>query len=212
MFNRCKNFPAVDQVEGRYRMKTTSWAERYIVMYCDFLLYYEPKGNMPPRDFDKPLGALPLDRVQYKKIKDFEERMDVSGLIPKTIFYEHCFEVPVLGSDGKERVVLLQFDRAETAKVWREKLKAQCKNVDAMKAKVTPELKNTIDVLMNKNPLSHRLKEAPPSGGEELWITTLKGTSPKYLFDAFSSFLLQLFCNTYANFLFFLASSCTFVC
>ena len=167
-------------------MKTTNWHDRYLVMYCDFLLYYEPRGNTPPRDFDKPVGALPLDRVAYKKIKDFEERMDVSGLIPKTIFYEHCFEVPVVGTDGKERVVLLQFDRAETSKAWREKLKTQAKNVEAMKAKIHPDLKNTIDVLMNKNPLSHRLKEAPPNGGEEMWITTLKGAATSIDYSSMS--------------------------
>ena len=48
----------------------------------------------------------------------------------------------------------LQFDRAETQKTWRDRIKAQAKNIEAMKAKVSPELKNTIDVLMNKFPFS----------------------------------------------------------
>lgn len=174
MFNRVKNFPALEQMEGKYRMKTGSWNDRYLVLFCDFVLYYESRGSAPPRDFDKPLGALPLERVAVKKVKDFEERMEVGGLIPKTIFYEHCFEVPLVGDDGKERIVLLQFDRAETAKAWREKIKSQAKNVDAMKGKVTPELKNQIEILMNKFPLSHRLKEAPHTGDEERWIATLK--------------------------------------
>ena len=174
MFNRLKNFPAVDQLEGKYRMKTASWADRYLVLFCDFILYYEPKAGGQPRDFDKPLGALPLDRVVYKHVKDFEERMDLSGLIPKTIMYEFCFEVPIAGADGKERVVLLQFDRAETQKTWRDRIKAQAKNIEAMKAKVSPELKNTIDVLMNKFPLTNRLKEAPYPGEEEKWITAMK--------------------------------------
>lgn len=165
-------------------MKTHNWADRYLVMYCDFLLYYEPRNNMPPRDFDKPLGALSLDRVQVKKIKDFEERMDVSGLIPKTIFYEFCFEVPVVGNDGKERIVLLQFDRAETAKQWKLKLSAQAKNVEAMKTKIHPDLKNTIEVLMNKNPMSHRIKESPPNGHEEQWVMLLKGTTIRFSFPS----------------------------
>jgi hypothetical protein len=174
LFNRIKNFPAIDQLEGKYRMKTTAWADRYLVLFCDFILYYEPKGTGQPRDFDKPLGALPLDRVVYKRIKDFEERMELSGLIPKTIMYDFCFELPVLGADGKERIVLLQFDRTETQKAWRDRIKSQAKNIEAMKGKVTPELKNTIDVLMNKYPLSHRLKEAPYPGDEEKWIQSLK--------------------------------------
>jgi hypothetical protein len=142
-------------------------------LYCDFILYYECKGSQP-RDFDKPLGALPLERVIYKKVKDFEERMDVSGLIPKTIMYDFCFEVPIVSADGKERLVLLQFDREEAQKNWREKIKSQAKNIDAVKAKVTPELKNTIEVLANKFPISNRLKEAPYPGDEEKWIKNLK--------------------------------------
>lgn len=155
-------------------MKTTSWSDRYLVLFCDFILYYEPKAGGPPRDFDKPLGALPLDRVVYKRIKDFEERMDLSGLIPKTIMYDFCFEVPITGADGKERVVLLQFDRAETQKNWRDRIKAQAKNIEAMKGKVGADLKNTIDVLMNKYPLTNRLKEAPYPGEEEKWIHIMK--------------------------------------
>jgi hypothetical protein len=174
LFNRIKNFPAQEQLEGKYRMKTTTWHDRYLVLFCDFILYYEPKGNGQPRDFDKPLGALPLDRVIYKRVKDFEERMDVSGLIPKTIMYDHCFELPISGVDGKERIVLLQFDRAETFKNWRDRIKAQAKNVEAMKGKVNPELKNTIEVLMNKFPLTNRLKDAPYPGDEEKWIRFLK--------------------------------------
>lgn len=143
------------------------------MLYCDFILYYETKGSAP-RDFDKPVGALRMDSVVHKRVKDFEERMEIGGLVPRTIMYDFCFEVPIASADGKERVVLLQFDRAETQKAWREKIKAQAKNIEAVKGKVTGELKNTIEMLMNKYPMTNRLKEAPHPNDEEKWIKTLK--------------------------------------
>ncbi|XP_049848706.1 uncharacterized protein LOC126316459 [Schistocerca gregaria] len=175
-FYRCHNVPSVDRLEGRYKIKIGSWTDRYLILYCEYVLYYEVvKGSPVPHDGDLPVGAIDLDKVELKSINFCEEKVSLGGLIPKSSSYENCIELK-MDTGKKVYDILIQFDSEENTRTWLSVLRARCKNIQTIKPKFDiVEVRATIDMLINKYPITNHIKSAPASGQEEAWLQNAIG-------------------------------------
>lgn len=186
-YGRCKVFRAPEQLEGKYKVKTSNWNDRYLVLYCNYILYYESRGSKP-KDMERPLGAIKLEQIQWKRVREFQERTETNSLIPRLISYDNCIEVPTINDNGKESMFLLQFDSKETTTKWRDLIRSQGKTIEAIKQKVIEsEPKKTIETVSYKYPMNQNIKNGPLAGEEEEWIKKLKN-----LFDARAKYRKKL--------------------
>lgn len=119
-----KHFSAPNQLEAKVRMKSgtggAALKERYAVMHCNFLIYYEPtkvrnRTFCCPRRFAersqfcvlqtgaplesaKPIGAHKLEDMKADEVKKYDKEIISGGLIPKMRYFDFAFSVPIGGA------------------------------------------------------------------------------------------------------------------
>eukprot|EP01124_Arcella_intermedia_P004665 TRINITY_DN12648_c0_g1_i1.p1 TRINITY_DN12648_c0_g1~~TRINITY_DN12648_c0_g1_i1.p1 ORF type:complete len:1116 (-),score=323.34 TRINITY_DN12648_c0_g1_i1:34-2949(-) len=148
------------------------WEDTYCVIFYDIWLIYPiaSKGILPV-PLTKPVGHVRLDRFNYKTIKQIENRVVSSGLIPKNERYINTFAIGV-----GEKECLVECQSLEDMNKWMEKVTNHVKNL--LRARKFFQTKSGEDILAHARTVlpfqNPPVKPPLAADQEERWIDEMK--------------------------------------
>jgi flagellar biosynthesis GTPase FlhF len=172
-FRRISAYKVKGQKEGFFKRKIGNgrWAPVWLVMYLDYVLWYKPGKFKTPTLTDLPVGAVKLEFINERTIESAVDTYDLSGLIPKTIHFDHTVQFQL---GDKEKLCYLQFDSDEGRDDWADAMKSTIKTLRMARPRVIPNAIELTEQLMNQIPKNNNLGKGPFSGEEERWIAQMK--------------------------------------